>query len=195
MVNEVRLFREMDEGTAGCNSRRVTVHLNSPKAEEFLAEAVKKKFNKYMDIQGIIAKTNAQTLQQGLVEQMNKPQAWQGSNISPYKNGTYVPPFDQKFPDKSDAQVYNDYYKSTLQTPRKSALEELMDGLFDMSEKEQFLIELGYEFYKTEAGIDAFRRNGGSWNKNLELEKIFLQEIKIKFKNFLLQKPVKKLKF
>lgn len=77
---------------------------------------------------------------------------------------------------------------------RQTALEELLDGMFDGSEKEQFLMDLGYEFFVDEKGFDSFRRGSTVWNKALDLENTFKKEVKIKFKNLLLTKQVLKFK-
>lgn len=92
----------------------------------------------------------------------------------------------------------DDLYRMTglpKQERQRTALEELVDGMFDTSEKEQFLIELGYEFFVDQKGFDSFRRGETVWNKALDLEKVFMKEIRIKFKNLIMTKQTLKFKF
>lgn len=113
----------------------------------------------------------------------------------PYGGGIPTSPLGQKIPPKSLEDYMNMYGGLPKQERQKTALEELVDGMFDTSEKEQFLMDLGYEFFQDQKGFDSFRRGETVWNKALDLEKVFMKEIKIKFKNLLLTKQTLKFKF
>lgn len=80
-------------------------------------------------------------------------------------------------------------------SPKKNGFEELIDSLFDTAEKEQLLIDMGYEFYTSDKGVDNIRKGGSVWNRKMDLDTVFMKEITIKFKNLLITKQVKKLKF
>lgn len=81
--------------------------------------------------------------------------------------------------------------------PKKSEFEVLLDAMFDTSEKEQFLITLGFEFLH-ENGEDWMQRTvAGLLEKGKKAEifdKIFLREMTIKFKNLLISKNSLKMK-
>lgn len=89
-----------------------------------------------------------------------------------------------------------DYLQAMLK-PKKSEFEVLLDAMFDTSEKEQFLITLGFEF-KHENGEDWMERTvAGLLEKGKKAEifdKVFLREMTIKFKNLLISKNSLKLK-
>lgn len=89
-----------------------------------------------------------------------------------------------------------DYLQAMLK-PKKSEFEILLDAMFDTSEKEQFLITLGFEFTQ-ENGEDWISRTvAGLLEKGKKAEifdKIFLREMTIKFKNLLISKNSLKMK-
>ena len=88
-------------------------------------------------------------------------------------------------------------FEQLLKKPQKSAFEEIIDNLFDTSEKEQFLISVGYRFDKEYIWRDNPQDQGEvqRWDNNTgSLASLFLKEISIKFKNLLLMKATLKLK-
>jgi hypothetical protein len=111
----------------------------------------------------------------------------------------YVP-YDQGLKKTSDRSLQTQdmvkYLQEYLQ-PKKSEFEILLDAMFDTSEKEQFLITLGFEF-KHENGEDYMERTvAGLLEKGKKAEifdKIFLREMTIKFKNLLISKNSLKMK-
>ena len=107
-----------------------------------------------------------------------------GLKPSPNRSGNY------------NTQDMADYLQAMLK-PKKSEFEVLLDAMFDTSEKEQFLITLGFEF-KHENGEDWIERTvAGLLEKGKKAEifdKIFLREMTIKFKNLLISKNSLKLK-
>lgn len=100
-------------------------------------------------------------------------------------------------------QLFKQMSKTT--TVRKTALEELMEDLFDMSEKEQFLIECGYEIHEPEIDAKGYmaarpvikRKLADGTYKTITntVDELFLIEAKIKLKNLLLAKATLKFKF
>ena len=88
-------------------------------------------------------------------------------------------------------------YLQEMLKPQKSEFEVLLDAMFDTSEKEQFLITLGFEFLH-ENGEDWMQRTvAGLLEKGKKAEifdKIFLREMTIKFKNLLISKNSLKMK-
>lgn len=79
--------------------------------------------------------------------------------------------------------------------PQRSAFEEVIDILFSTAEKEQYLIDIGYEFFVNSSnGRDEIRKGNTAWDRSLDLNMLFLKEISIKFKNLLLAKPSLKIK-
>ena len=82
-------------------------------------------------------------------------------------------------------------------SPKVNPFQVMLDIMFDMSEKEQFLINLGFEFF-TQDGEDYMQREvAGILEKGKKLmlfDTIFLREMMIKFKNLLISKNSLKLK-
>jgi hypothetical protein len=79
----------------------------------------------------------------------------------------------------------------------RSTLQEVVDELFTQTEKEQFLIDLGYQFFKSNKGVDVFskdKESGPFFNAYSELDSVFFNEIKGKLKSVLLTKQVLKFK-
>lgn len=116
-------------------------------------------------------------------------------------NWEYRPPYDQglikQSPNRnSETQDMARYLQEYLK-PKKSEFEVLLDAMFDTSEKEQFLITLGFEFTH-ENGEDWISRTvAGLLEKGKKadlFDKIFLREMTIKFKNLLISKNSLKMK-
>lgn len=88
-------------------------------------------------------------------------------------------------------------YLQEMLKPKKSEFEVLLDAMFDTSEKEQFLITLGFEFTH-ENGEDYISRTVAGLlekgKKAVLFDKIFLREMTIKFKNLLISKNSLKMK-
>ncbi len=110
-------------------------------------------------------------------------------------------PYDQNLikqsPNRSlETQDMARYLQEYLK-PKKSEFETLLDAMFDTSEKEQFLITLGFEFTH-ENGEDWISRTvAGLLEKGKKadlFDKIFLREMTIKFKNLLISKNSLKMK-
>lgn len=100
----------------------------------------------------------------------------------------YSPPLDMGLIE--EMKRYAEGYRS----PRKTAFEELIEELFSTADKEQMLMDMGYEFFVNDKGWDEFRKGDIAWNKSLDLDKVFMKEIMIKFKNLLMTKATLKLK-
>jgi len=87
-----------------------------------------------------------------------------------------------------------------LQNPKKSAFEELIDELFTNADKEQVLIDMGYEFQLKDEGhskkVVITRKLSDGTYKTITntLDDLFLKEITVKFKNLLMAKASLKLK-
>lgn len=88
--------------------------------------------------------------------------------------------------------------------PKKSSFEEILDGLFSLAEREQFLMDIGYVLetktpdgllYK-DSDIKITRKLADGTIKTItnSLNDLFLKEISVKFKNLLLAKSTLKLK-
>lgn len=82
---------------------------------------------------------------------------------------------------------------------KRSAFELMVEEMFTTAEKEQVLIDMGYEFTTTVISNDPpkiTRRLADGTTKVItnSLEDLFLKEIVVKFKNILLRKEVLKLK-
>jgi hypothetical protein len=79
---------------------------------------------------------------------------------------------------------------------KKSAFEELIDQLFTTSEKEQVLIDMGYEFAQIDNKTVITRKLADGTIKTItnSLDDLFLKEITVKFKNLLMAKASLKLK-
>lgn len=109
----------------------------------------------------------------------------------PYDQGLKASP-NRKLETQDMARYLQEYLK-----PKKSEFEVLLDAMFDTSEKEQFLITLGFEFYH-ENGEDWIKREVAGFTekarKSDSFDKIFLREMTIKFKNLLISKNSLKLK-
>lgn len=88
-------------------------------------------------------------------------------------------------------------YLQEALAPKKSDFELLLNSMFDTSEKEQFLITLGFEFTH-ENGEDWISRTVAGLlekgKKAVLFDKIFLREMTIKFKNLLISKNSLKMK-
>lgn len=112
----------------------------------------------------------------------------------PWKNpGPFGGPLNRR---DTDYKEYADYLQEMLK-PKKSEFEVLLDAMFDTSEKEQFLITLGFEFTH-ENGEDWISRTvAGLLEKGKKadlFDEIFLREMTIKFKNLLISKNSLKMK-
>lgn len=127
--------------------------------------------------------------------------------IAPYKSpnsGAINVPLPHKSIPVSDFD-YDQLFKQMVKpAPRKTALEELMEDLFDMSEKEQFLIECGYEIHDGEIDPRGYlpkvvikRKLADGTYKTItnSIDELFIIEAKIKLKNLLLAKATLKFKF
>lgn len=122
-------------------------------------------------------------------------------NVQPFVNPSWeYKQFPQQHPNPSrtglETQDMARYLQECL-NPKKSEFEVLLDAMFDTSEKEQFLITLGFEFTH-ENGEDWISRTvAGLLEKGKKAEifdKIFLREMTIKFKNLLISKNSLKMK-
>lgn len=92
-----------------------------------------------------------------------------------------------------------------LTRPSRSTLEDIMDEIFSLVEKEQFLIDLGYRLEKAKEGNPVSDPERNLYISRLTfddqiqfipipLETLFLKEVTIKFKNLLIKREVLKLK-
>jgi hypothetical protein len=82
-----------------------------------------------------------------------------------------------------------------LQKAKKSAFEEIIDVLFTTTEKEQMLIDMGYELEHKEGLIIRRKLADGTYKTiTNSLDDLFLKEVTIKFKNLLLAKASLKLR-
>jgi hypothetical protein len=96
--------------------------------------------------------------------------------------------------------------KNFKSKPQKSEFELLIENLFSQEEKEQLLIDMGYELenapvdargYVSTAPIIIKRKLADGTYKTItnSLDDLFLKEITVKFKNLLLAKATLKIKF
>jgi len=145
------------------------------------------------------------------------------TGIDPYKNEfintqnipfnqpmwEYIPPQNpnpgpfgglvKSSPNRKDVYQTQDMvrYLQEALAPKKSDFELLLNSMFDTSEKEQFLITLGFEFTH-ENGEDYISRTVAGLlekgKKAVLFDKIFLREMTIKFKNLLISKNSLKMK-
>jgi hypothetical protein len=117
---------------------------------------------------------------------------WKTRNPGPF-GGVKASPQRQVQDNTLFEEMLNSYMK-----PPRSTFEDLLDSMFSVAEKEQFLISVGYEFeHKSENESNIYRKIGDlpmqSWPYK-SLATLFLQEITIKFKNLLLTKATLKIK-
>lgn len=94
----------------------------------------------------------------------------------------------------SSQDLYNDFVKGMRSPARTNPLEEIINIMFSQEEKQQILIDAGWEFYKGNSGADMMRSTEGEFVTGLHFGYAFLQVITNKFKNLLLLKPTIKVK-
>lgn len=91
-----------------------------------------------------------------------------------------------------DQKALMDYLK-----PKRSAFEEILDVLFTTAEKEQFLIDVGYELIHNAIETTVTRKLSDGTVKTIKgsVDEVFLKEITVKFKGLLLAKGTLRIKF
>lgn len=106
----------------------------------------------------------------------------------------YGPP-PQRVEDKTPPSGVNELFKQLKQKP---SLEDILSTLFSSTEKEQFLLDMGYvlNWNHSDGSYDIYRMSPSKVKVYVEegFETLFLREISIKFKNLLLSKSTLKLK-
>jgi hypothetical protein len=158
-------------------------------------------------IQGLIAKQNeAQTVQNQIDEaqKSNYEKMIQNffsdkdyeSNLKHYidQRQIYGPPPQPKtrIPQRPYTPLQdelNEYIK-TKTLPKKTDFELVIDSLFSTHEKMEYLLSIGY----VQDSVGKFYRADSTASSG-ELNRLFLHEITIKFKNLLLTKGTIKIKF
>ena len=126
------------------------------------------------------------------------------AKIAPYmipQKSPFPPNPAKQDPYGSNKSSSEEILRELLLRKSKSPFEEILDSLFDNSEKEQFLIDSGYEFYINSKGEDMISKKVPGeenkylyWSRDKELDSLFIKEISIKFKNLLIRKEKLKLK-
>ena len=193
-----------------------TKHVNQKREELFDAEIQKLKNSGKDDdfIRSNIAACNNLSYNNGLTEEQvgylyNQPYIGTGTGGNTVNapgndilNKEYRRYIDgiKPSPNINTLGQYNDIVNKlgqyTNSIPKFSFM-DLLNSIFDTSEKEQFLLNLGFEFVN-EDGKDWIQRTVLGYRekgeKNISLDIIFLREITIKFKNLLLAKATLKLK-
>lgn len=146
----------------------------------------------YMNIPGLIKRsTSAGTVEYPYIPPQIDPSIY----ISRPNWGD--PNQHEEFKRKEAAKQFEELITKHFKKSTKTPFEEILEQLFSLSEKEQFLIDLGYilewdnqdgsyDIYKMESGTKVMV--SGSKGKSV-FEDLFLKEISIKFKNLLLAKP------
>jgi hypothetical protein len=119
--------------------------------------------------------------------------------IDPYKPLGPAQPSKNTYFDHDALMAQLEAVKALRKKP-KSSFEELIDGLFTTAEKEQVLIDMGYELESDNltsgGGLKITRRLADGTVKTITntLDDLFLKEITVKFKNLLLAKASLKIK-
>ena len=88
-------------------------------------------------------------------------------------------------------------YLQEALAPKKSDFELLLNSMFDTSEKEQFLIDVGYELIHNPIETTVTRKLSDGTVKTIKgsVDEVFLKEITVKFKGLLLAKGTLRIKF
>lgn len=103
-------------------------------------------------------------------------------------------------PNRKDVYQTQDmvrYLEEYLKKPKKSEFEVLLEAMFDTSEKEQFLIDVGYELIHNPIETTVTRKLSDGTVKTIKgsVDEVFLKEITVKFKGLLLAKGTLRIKF
>ena len=97
-----------------------------------------------------------------------------------------------------ELEYHNDLNGLVNKHFKKSPLEEMFEMMFSTSEKEQFLMDMGYilEFDHTDGAYDIYKKSpvGEKIRESRSFNEIFMKEMGIKFKILLLSKSALKLK-
>jgi hypothetical protein len=114
----------------------------------------------------------------------------------PYQEPKKYGPSPSRTGTSTDLQDWQDQIAKALK-PKKSAFEELLDSMFNQSEKQEFLTTLGYEFnseFFIRKSLDE-TKEPFKWDNNPNnINLVFLKEITVKFKNLLLTKATLKIR-
>lgn len=120
----------------------------------------------------------------------------------PIKQQPYFEPFKKYGPPPQrtakELEYQNDLNGLVNKHFKKSPLEDMFELMFSTSEKEQFLIDMGYilEFDHSDGAYDIYKKSstGEKIRESKSLNEIFMKEMGIKFKILLLSKAALKLK-
>lgn len=186
--------------------------LSRLKEAQELQEIEKKKKEIEQEVRLDIEKMRIKDMMQKTLAQSQKPisinSAYAQSNLN-----QYVPPYATTTTAtvNSPTNKYGYIPYDMMSTPfdsinSKNPFEVIVDEIFDTSEKEQYLIGIGYRIEQVREGnpisdplrnlfISKITSDGRVQVISSTLDSLFLKEISLKFKSILLKKEVLKLKF